>query len=178
LSPNTEVSTSLLSTERSEGSPISATGTLMLSGTASVLNDQTALASISCSFNPTAGDPTHAGGDTSRTITWAVGDGTAVSATGTSTLLTTFAPVMVFGQTIDEAGIIANSEIVSAGVMTLRNSSVTFGTIAVGTSLSIGGFILAPDGTSGTDVIVPTALRKWAGIAGELDDASAVPMAV
>jgi hypothetical protein len=62
--------------------------------------------------------------------------------------------------------------------MTLRNSSVTVGTIAVGTSLSTGGLILAPDGTGGTEVIVSTALRKWAGIAGELDGASAVQMAV
>lgn len=63
-----------------------ATGTLTLTGTASVANYQAALDSITYSFNPANGDPTGGGGDTSRTITWTVNNGAASSTAVTSTL--------------------------------------------------------------------------------------------
>jgi hypothetical protein len=57
-----------------------------LSGSASIATYQSALDSVAYIFNPTNGDPTSGGADTSRTISWAVNDGTASSATATSTL--------------------------------------------------------------------------------------------
>ncbi len=143
------------------GSFDNATGILTLTGTAPVLDYQAALASISYSLTPSSGDPTSAGGDTSRTITWVVNDGTTVSNIGTSTLNTSFAPLLAYGQTIDETGIIANSETVIAGVMTLQNSATTVGTIAVGDSLSTGNFILRPNGI-GTDIIVSAVSGSYA----------------
>ena len=61
-------------------------GVLTLSGTASLANYQTALDSITYSFNPANGDPTGGGGDTTRTISYVVNDGVASSAGATSTL--------------------------------------------------------------------------------------------
>ena len=68
------------------GSYNNSTGTLTLNGTATLLQYQTTLDSITYSFNPSSGDPTGGGGDTSRTINWAVDDGIVTSAVGTSTL--------------------------------------------------------------------------------------------
>ena len=64
--------------------------------------------------------------------------------TGTDIFLgTTAASALVYGQTIDEAGIVAASETVTAGMMTLFNGGGTaVGTISVGTSLSTGDFTL------------------------------------
>jgi Hint domain/Domain of unknown function (DUF4347) len=58
------------------------TGTLTLSGIASVADYQAALQSVTYSFS---GDPTDGGSDTSRTIDWAVSDGITTN-TATSTL--------------------------------------------------------------------------------------------
>ena len=58
----------------------SATGTLALSGVASVADYQTALESITYSFSPSNSDPTGGGGDTTRTIDWSVNDGVLNSA--------------------------------------------------------------------------------------------------
>jgi len=55
---------------------------------------------------------------------------------------------LVYRQTIDATGILAVSETVSAGVMTLNRSGGTaLGTIAVGASLSTRNFILQSDGS-------------------------------
>ncbi len=62
------------------------TGTLVLSGVASVGNYQTALESITYSVNPSNSDPTGGGSDASRTIDWSVNDGMLNSGTVTSTL--------------------------------------------------------------------------------------------
>jgi autotransporter passenger strand-loop-strand repeat protein len=76
----------------------SSTGVLTLTGSSSVVNYQTALASVTYSFTPTDGDPTEGGSDTSRTINWAVNDGTSNSTTTTSTLDTTHvAPTITAG---------------------------------------------------------------------------------
>jgi hypothetical protein len=139
-----------------------ATGTLTLSGTASVSDYQAALDSIGYSFSPADGDPNSGGNDGSRTIDWLVNDGTAVSNAGTSTLHATFAPILHYGQTFDETGLVATSETVAAGVLTLKNGASPVGTIATGISLSSGDFSLTPDGSGGTDVIVHTATGTYA----------------
>jgi hypothetical protein len=71
-------------------------------------------------------------------------------------------PFLVYAQTIDTAGIVATSETVAAGMMTLFNGGATaVGTIEVGTSLSTGDFSLQPDGSGGTDAIVHTAAGTY-----------------
>jgi fibronectin-binding autotransporter adhesin len=81
---------------------------------------------------------------------------------GTDVSVAAAAAALLYGQTIDETGIVATSETVTAGVMTLRNSGGTaVGTIAVGTSLSSSAFILASDGSGGTDVIVDTVFGTY-----------------
>jgi hypothetical protein len=65
----------------------SATGTLVLSGAASLGNYQTALASITYNVSLTNGDPTGGGSHTSRTINWTVNDG--VSSVGATSTLDT-----------------------------------------------------------------------------------------
>jgi lipopolysaccharide export system protein LptA len=64
----------------------STTHTLTLSGTASVQDYQKVLESVTYSF-PGTGDPTQ-GGNTTRTISWAVNDGVAWSNSATTTLST------------------------------------------------------------------------------------------
>jgi hypothetical protein len=73
-------------------------------------------------------------------------------------------PDLLYGQTIDEAGIVATSETVTAGTLTLFNGVNAVGTIAVGTTLNTSDFTLAPDSASGTDVIVSTVFGTY-GIA-------------
>lgn len=68
------------------GNYTAATGTLSLSGVASLGSYQTALRSITYSFNPTNGDPTGGGSATSRVITWAVNDGVTTSNAATSSM--------------------------------------------------------------------------------------------
>ena len=68
---------------------------------------------------------------------------------------------LAYGQTIDETGIVATSETVTAGTMTLFNGASPVGTVAVGTSLSSGDFLLRSDGAGGTDVIVNTAFGTY-----------------
>src|SRR6202043_3802747 len=87
------------------GSYDAAHGVLTLSGTASVANYQAALDSITYSFNPSNGDPTAGGGNTSRTITWVANNGAANSTSVTSTLDTVHvAPTIVAGATATFAG--------------------------------------------------------------------------
>jgi hypothetical protein len=60
------------------------TGTLILTGTASILNYESALRSIT--FSSSQSDPTVGGTDDSRTISWSVNDGVTISAASTSTV--------------------------------------------------------------------------------------------
>ena len=88
------------------------------------------------------------------------GDG----AGGTDLGFTTVAAALNYGQTIDEAGIVATSETVSAGTLTLFNAGGTaVGEVAVGTSLASGDFALRSDGSGGTDVIVDTVFGTYSG---------------
>ena len=80
---------------------------------------------------------------------------------GTDIIFERAVAALAYGQTIDEAGIVATSETVSAGTMTLFNGGSPVGTVAVGTSLSSGDFILRSDGASGTDVIVNTVFGTY-----------------
>jgi hypothetical protein len=61
-------------------------GTLTLSGVASIATYQTALESVAYSTDPTNTDPTGGGSHTSRTISWSVDDGTISSTPVNSTL--------------------------------------------------------------------------------------------
>jgi plastocyanin len=73
----------------------------------------------------------------------------------------TLPPDLIYGQTIDETGIIATSETVAAGTLTLRNGVSAVGTINVGISLVSSDFTLRSDGGSGTDVIVSTVFGTY-----------------
>jgi large repetitive protein len=123
------------------GSYNSATGVLSLSGTASVVNYQAALDSITYSFSPTNGDPTAAGSDTARTINWSVSDGSAShgsSNTATSTLDTVHvAPVVTAGATATFTG--GGSAVPLDGALSV-NDVDSGGTLA-GATVSIGSFI-------------------------------------
>jgi hypothetical protein len=144
------------------GSYNSSTGTLTLTGTASAANYQAALDSITYDFTPSDGDPTQAGNDPARTIDWQIRDAGGTSSVTTSTLDVAQAQTLGYGQTIDETGIIAATETVAAGVMTLQNGGgTTVGTIAVGTSLNTSDFTLKSDGSGGTDVIVSTVFGTY-----------------
>jgi hypothetical protein len=83
--------------------------------------------------------------------------------TGTDITFAAGVAALVYGATIDETGIVAASETVAAGVMTLFNGgAAAVGTIVVGTSLSTGDFILAPaNGDTGTDVILNTVFGSY-----------------
>ncbi len=141
------------------------TGILTLSGTATIANYQAALRSITYSFSPANGDPTHGGSDTSRIIGWRVTDGSSsngTSNTGTSGVHTTAASTLIYGETIAEVGIVATTETVAAGVMTLKNAGgTTVGSINVGTSLVTNDFTLVPIAGPGTDVIVDTVFGTY-----------------
>jgi fibronectin-binding autotransporter adhesin len=85
--------------------------------------------------------------DPGAVFTGTVGGGTDGSG-GTDIFVGAAITPLVYSQTIDEAGILAVSETVSAGVMTLNGSGATaLGTIAVGVSLSARNFILQSDGS-------------------------------
>ena len=125
------------------GSYDAAHGILTLSGTSSIANYQTALDSISYGFSPSNGDPTGGGGDTARTISWAVTDGSTsngTSNTGTSTLDTVHvAPAVTAGGTVtftqDQApaaldGTIALADLDSVGNLTGATVQITSGFLA------------------------------------------------
>jgi hypothetical protein len=143
------------------GSFSSATGILTLSGSTSATNYQAALDSISFSVAPSNADPTNAGNNPTRTITWTVVDASG-SATGTSGVITRESSVLTYGETIDETGLVAASETVNAGTLTLFNAGNTaLGTIGVGSTLSTPDFMLTPDGTGGTEIIVNTVFGTY-----------------
>jgi hypothetical protein len=135
------------------GSFNAATGVLTLSGTTTAANFQTALESITFNESLSSIDPTQAGNHTSRTINWTVVDASG-STSGTSGVVTQESSVLNYGTTIQENGIVAASETVTAGVMTLQNAGGTsVGTITVGTSLSSGEFLVTNNGTNSTIVL-------------------------
>jgi hypothetical protein len=132
--------------------------TLTLSGTDTAANYQSALELVQYSFTPSNGDPTNGGGDTSRTISWTVTDGSTsngTSTTATSTLDTVHvAPVVTAGGTatfdgggtaVTLDGTLAVTDADSAGNLAGATVSISSGFIT-GDTLTINGT------TSGTIV--------------------------
>jgi len=68
------------------GNYVTNSGTLSLTGVASLATYQTALRSITYSYNPGNGDPTNGGSKTGRVINWSVNDGVTTSTNVTSAL--------------------------------------------------------------------------------------------
>jgi hypothetical protein len=120
----------------------SATGVLTLSGPSSTTNYQTALESITYSFSPSNGDPTAGGGDTSRTVSWTVTDGSTqngTSNTGTSTLdVVHTAPTLTAGGTVTFDGGSA-TPVTLDGTLTVSDSDS--GGNLTGATVSVTGFV-------------------------------------
>jgi hypothetical protein len=143
------------------GSFNATTGVLTLSGDTSATNYTTALDSVTFSVSPSNVDPTRAGSNPNRTVTWTVVDASG-STSGTSGVITQESSVLNYAGTIQENGILAASETVSGGVMTLKNAgSATVGSITVGTSLSTGNFLVSNNGTNST-IVVDTVFGTYA----------------
>jgi hypothetical protein len=119
------------------GSYNASTGVLTLSGTSSIANYDSALASITYGFTA-SGDPTGGGGDTSRAISWVVNDGVTISATGTSAVTDVHvAPTVTSGGTVTFTG--GGSSVVLDS--TLAVSDTDSGGNLTGATISVGGFI-------------------------------------
>src|SRR5262245_682083 len=127
--------------------------TFTLTGLDSIANYEAALQSITFD-NPTNDDPTNSGANPTRTVTWQVDDGTAVSNASTTTITFTAvndAPVNTVPgpQSIDGttphaiAGLAVSDADAGAGILT-TTLSVAHGTLAVA---SAGGAAVAGSGT-------------------------------
>jgi large repetitive protein len=152
------------------GSYDSGSGTLTLSGTASVADYQTALQQVQFSFTAN-GDPTNGGGDTSRGITWQVNDGVSLSSTtgATTTLDVAHAPPVVTASgTVTFDGGSATAVTLDSGLMVsdvdsggnLTSATVSIGGFVNGDTLSVGtagGLTVAYDSASGTLSLTGTA---------------------
>ena len=146
------------------GSYDNLTGTLTLTGTASALDYQAALDSITYSFAPSNGDPTDGGDDTSRTISWTVDDGVASSTTGSSTLdLVHVAPTVTAGGTVAFTGG-SNAVALDAG---LGLSDLDSGGLLNGGTVSIVGFV-AGDILSVNTAGVPDIIANYNTTTGTL----------
>jgi len=168
------------------GSFNTTTGTLVLSGVASVANYQTALESITYSVSPSNSDPTGGGSDTTRTIDWSVNDGVLNSGTVTSTLDTVHVkPTITAGATgtfdggggavvldsgvaisdVDSGGVLASATVTIVGAITgdtlnFTNTNLTTeGNIAVASD-SGGVLKLTSSGETATLAQWQTALES------------------
>ncbi|HEY5067724.1 MAG TPA: DUF4347 domain-containing protein [Xanthobacteraceae bacterium] len=119
-------------------------GVLTLTGNATAAQYQTALDSITYSFS---GDPTNAGADTTRTITWSVSDTNSQTSVGgsTSTLDVYMTPVL--------AGIVSPTPTVTA----------TSGAVAADSSLTI-----TDDNTIGTTPVATVTITSGSQAGDEL----------
>ena len=136
-------------------------GTLVLTGTTSAAAFQSAIDSVTFSFSPGDGDPTDAGNHASRTIDWKATDASGPSSVTNSTVITSEGTVLLYDETIEETGIVAASETVNAGVMTLLNGGAgTLGHITVGSSLGTGNFLLTNNGST-SYIVVDTAIGTY-----------------
>jgi Domain of unknown function (DUF4347)/SdrD B-like domain/Bacterial Ig domain len=112
-------------------------GTLTLSGSATAAQYQTALDSITYSFS---GDPTNAGADKTRTVTWSVSDSNSqTSASGTTSTIDTFVvPVLAAGAGFTapvmttSGALAADSDLTVADVNTSGSAPVATVTISNG----------------------------------------------
>jgi hypothetical protein len=130
--------------------PIS--GVLTLTGTASVADYQAALDSVTYSFSPNGADSTNGGANPTRTISWAVSDGTNNSLAATSSLGTL---CFCRGTLIATPGGEVNVEKLAAGDMVLTASGVARKISWVG-----AGRVLATRGRRGP--ATPVIVRKGA----------------
>ena len=146
----------------------SSTGELVISGTASIATYQSVLESITYSFNPANGDPTNGGGDTARTITWTVSDGSTsngTSAASTSTLdVVHVAPTVTAGATVtlSQNSTSTQSAIVLDSALTLADPDSNG--LLTGATVSISAGFL--NNSLNTDVLSFTAQN---GITGSYD---------
>jgi hypothetical protein len=119
------------------GSYNSSTGTLTLSGSATIAQYQAALESVTYSFTAN-GDPTAGGTDPSRTISWSVTDGSTsngTSNTATSTLTDVHvAPTVTAGSTVTFTGG-GSAVVLDAGLLV---NDVDSGGVLTGATVSIG----------------------------------------
>ena len=122
-------------------------GTLTLSGSASVATYQTALDSVAYSFNPSNGDPTGGGSNTSRTIDWTVNDGVLGSGTVTSTLnVVHVAPTIAAAGTVTFTGGSGATIVLDSGLAltdpdsngNLSSATITVGGFISGDTLTVG----------------------------------------
>jgi hypothetical protein len=126
-------------------------GTLLLSGIASLATYQTALESITYSFNPSDGDPTGGGSDTSRTIDWSAYDGVTNSATATSELTIQAPPTITAGGGADYTQRGAAADIDSALTVSDPSSATLIGaTVTISSGLLAGDQLTIDGTTSGT----------------------------
>jgi Domain of unknown function (DUF4347) len=138
--------------------------TLSLTGTDTVADYKSALELVQYSFTPSNGDPTNGGGDTARTISWTVTDGSTsngTSNTATSTLDTVHvAPSVTAGATatfdgggspVTLDGTLAVTDADSAGNLSGATVSITSG-FSTGDTLTINGTTNGTinDGANGT----------------------------
>jgi hypothetical protein len=162
------------------------TGTLALSGVASVADYDAALESITYSVSPSDSDPTDGGSDTSRTIDWTVNDGVLSSSVVTSTLDTVHvAPTLIAGGTVtfggggspvtldagltvsdvDSTGVLSSATVTIARAITgdtlnfSNTDSTTEGDIALASD-SNGVLVLTSSGSTATLAQWQTALES------------------
>ena len=129
------------------------TGVLSLNGTASLSNYEAALASVTYGFTA-PGDPTSAGTDLGRTVTWAVNDGIAISPAVNSALTVIHAaPTIAVSGTPNFIG--SGAAVTLAGTLAVTDPDsgglLTSGTVAI--SGLAPGDVLAAD-TLGTSILV------------------------
>jgi plastocyanin len=144
-----------------------ATEILTLNGTDTLANYQAVLRSVA--FHSSASDPTNDGGNPNRTISWTIGDGVSIAATGTSTLDVTRLPPVISGTsggrtTTDEATVDPFAAVSVADPNSSQTETVTISlsNAANGTLSNLGGGTFN-SGTGvysvvGTDAAVTTAL--------------------
>ena len=136
-------------------------GVLTLTGNATAAQYQTALDSITYSFS---GDPTNAGADTTRTITWSVSDTNSQTSVGgsTSTLDVYMTPVLA-GIVSPTPTVTATSGAVAANFSLTITDDNTIGTTPVATvtitsGSQAGDELIIPDGDLTTGKITGTTI--------------------
>ena len=134
-------------------------GLLVLTGTASVAAYQSALRSITYSFNGSGGDPTGGGGLVSRDITWVVSDGNISSLPAHTTLnIVHVAPVTTSGTDPGySAGGTAVLVMPGATISDVDSATLTGATVRItGGALTGDTLAAATAGTAITALYVPT----------------------
>ncbi|MDR3537742.1 MAG: DUF4347 domain-containing protein [Acetobacteraceae bacterium] len=115
-------------------------GTLTLSGSASIATYQAALDSVAYSFAPSNGDPTVGNTHQTRSIAWTVNDGVLASTAATSTLdVVHAAPTITAGATVSYLGGSTAPVVLDAGLVLAAPDSggdISSATITIGGSIA------------------------------------------